>query len=90
MQSDGVHFIDGYDFRGANFSAKSITRRPSAYNGIKLKFITELSQIADILNAISATRIIYQFYLETPFYENNQHEIHTIKIQETQNIEKII
>lgn len=90
LQSDGVYFIDGYDFRGANFSAKSITRRPSAYNEIKLKFITELSQIADILNAISATRIIYQFYLETPFYENNQHEIHTIKIQETQNIEKII
>lgn len=90
LQSDGVYFVDGYDFKGADFSPKSIARKPSAYNEIKLKFITKMSQIADILNSISTTRIIYQFYLETPFYENNQNEVYTIKIQETQNIEKMI
>ena len=90
LQNDGVYFVDGYDFKGAAFSPKSITRKPSAHNEIKLKFITDIHQISDILNFISTTRIIYQFYLETPFYENNQHELHAIKVQETQNIEKMI
>ena len=90
LQNDGLYFIDGYDFKGADFSPKSITRKPSAYNEIKLKFITEIGQITDILNSISTTRIIYQFYLETPFYECNQCEVHAIKVQETQNIEKMI
>ena len=90
LQNDGIYFVDGYDFKGAGFSPKSIVRKPSAHNEIKLKFITEIHQIADVLNSISTTRIIYQFYLETPFYENNHYEVHAIKIQETQNIEKMI
>ena len=90
LQNDGVYFVDGYDFKGAAFSPKSITRRPSAHNEIKLKFITDIHQISDILNSISTIRIIYQFYLEVPFYENDQYEMHTIKIQETQNIEKMV
>ena len=90
LQNDGIYFVDGYDFKGAGFSPKSIVRKPSAHNEIKLKFITEIHQIADVLNSISTTRIIYQFYLETSFYENNHYEVHAIKIQETQNIEKMI
>lgn len=90
LQSDDVYFIDGYDFRGADFSVKSITRKASAQNGIKLKFITEISQIQDILNIISTTRIIYQFFLVKPFYENTQHQMYPIKIKTTQTIEKMI
>lgn len=90
LQSDDVYFIDGYDFRGAGFSVKSITRRASAQNGIKLKIITEISQIQDILESITTTRIIYQFFLNQPFYENSKYQMNSIKIQKTQNVDRIV
>lgn len=90
LQNDDVFFIDGYDFKGADFKAKSIVRKPNAKNGIKLKFITEIAQIDDILNEISTTRIIYQFFLDAPYYKNKVHQMHLIKIPSTDCISNMI
>lgn len=90
LQNDNVYFIDGYDFKGADFKAKSIVRKPCAQNGIKLKFITALDQIDDILDEISSTRVIYQFFLDAPYYRNASHQMHLIKIPSTDYISNMI
>lgn len=90
LQEDNVSFTDGYDFKGSNFSAKSITRKATFYNGIKLKFITKLDQINSTLAELSATRIIYQFYIDIPFYECKLQQVYCIKIDATANVEDII
>lgn len=90
LQNDNFYFIDGFDFKGADFKVKSIIREPSAHNDIKLKFITSLEQIDDILVEISSTRIIYQFFLDTPYYKNTSHQIHSIKIPSTDYINHMI
>ena len=82
--------VDGYDFKGADFKAKSIVRKPCAQNGIKLKFITELEQIDNILGEISTTKIIYQFFLDAPYYRNESIQMHLIKIPSTDCINKMI
>lgn len=90
LQDDNVYFLDGYDFKGADFKAKSIIRKPCAQNGIKFKFITELEQIDTILNKLSMPKIIYQFFLDAPYYRNESLQMHLIKIPSTDCIRKMI
>ncbi|WP_312159400.1 hypothetical protein, partial [Oscillibacter sp.] len=90
LQGDNIYFTDGYDFKGSDFSSKSIVRRATFYNNIKLKFITQLGQIDSILSELSTTRIIYQFYIDAPFYECTTQQLNYIKIASTTNIEDMI
>lgn len=90
LQNDDIYFCDGHDFKGADFSAKSISRKATAYNDIKIKLITTLSQIDEILNTVTGTREIYQFFIQEPYYENKKHKHIFIQIEETQNISAII
>lgn len=90
LQNDDFYFIDGYDFLGASFSSKSISRKANADNGIKLKIITEKNQINQILQTVSSTKEIYQFFIQLPFYENSDNRHLCIKINETKNINSII
>lgn len=90
LQNDDFYFCDGYDFKGADFSAKSISRNANAYNGIKIKIINEISQIDEVLDTVAGTREIYQFFIQEPYYENEIHKHIFIKVEETQNISAII
>lgn len=93
LHSDGVCFKDGYNFLGANFDPDSITVRPTYNNGIKLKFLTQLDQLDDTLDACRRrTRVVYQFYLNKPYYEpeNTDCMVHSIRITETNHIAKMI
>lgn len=90
LQDDDIYFIDGYDFKGSCFSPKSISRKATFYNKIKLKLVTELKEIDLILPELSTTRIIYEFYINEPFYECTEHQLCYIKIAATTNIEDMI
>lgn len=92
LASEEFICIDGYDFNGADFNPLSITKRADHTNQIKLKFINELGFIDDILKVAMGTKYVYQFYLQKPFYENNEPSIKHIKIQigNMENIKNII
>lgn len=90
LQNDNVYFIDGYDFKGATFNAKSMTRRASFHNEIKFKFISKLDQVETILEELDMTRLIFQFYINEPFYSCENHQVCNIKISSTENIENMI
>ncbi|NCB75033.1 MAG: hypothetical protein EOM51_09875 [Clostridia bacterium] len=90
LQNDDIYFLDGYDFKGATFSTKSIARRATAHNEITIKIITDLEQVDQILDAIPTSREIYQFFIKEHYYENSDHKHIFIQIQETKNISEII
>jgi hypothetical protein len=90
LQSDGFCFLDGYDFKGSDFSVNSICKKATCQNGIKLKIIDEKEQINNILSFLSITREIYQFFKDEPFYENMEHKHIRLFIEETNYINSII
>lgn len=90
LQDDDVFFIDGYDFKGSDFSPTSISRKATFHNKIKLKFVTQLEEINVILSGLSTTRVIYEFYINEPFYTCTEHQLFYIKIAATTNIEDMI
>jgi hypothetical protein len=90
LQLDGFYFSDGYDFKDADFFVKSICKKATSYNEIKLKIISNIGQIDDILNSLSTTREIYQFFTKESFYENTVHMHIKIPIVETKDINAII
>jgi hypothetical protein len=83
---------DGFDFEGATFNPKTITRRPHQHTQVKIKIINSLPFIDLTLAQIAATKEIYQFYLQNTYYECGNRAINHVRIQvkKLSNIKHII
>jgi hypothetical protein len=81
LHNDNFEFIDGYPFKGAEFSEKSITQKVNDSNQIKLKLIDTLANLNLTLQSQNRTKEIYQFYLNAPFWESENTFTKHIKIQ---------
>lgn len=90
LRNDSINFVDGYNFKGANFDEISMCVEPNFINKICLKIINEINELDLILENLQGTRQIYQFYLEKLFYENDKHEHIKIPIQQISDIKEII
>lgn len=92
LRDDNFTFIDGYDFRGSSFSVQSIVKKATAGNGIQLKIIHERDMIDLVLNSVTATREIYQFFTTKVFYQNanSMHRHLKIPVEQTKDINCII
>jgi len=90
LQSDNIAFIDGFEFEYANFNAMSFCKKPNYSNLLNIKIINKKEHIDDILNKLTNTREIYQFYFSKSFYSNDEHKHIKIPIEETKNIFDII
>jgi len=90
LQNDSIYFWDGYDYKDSDFSVKSICKKATAHNGVKLKIISELRQIDNVINSIQITREIYQFFISEPFFNNTTCKHIQIQVEKTININDII
>lgn len=93
LYNDGIRFRDGYNFLGADYDPDSIVVRPTYTNGITLKFLTQLDQLDGTLDACrKRTRVVYQFYLDEPYYnpDSGDFMVHSIRITETSHITQMI
>lgn len=77
--NEGYVFKDGYDYHGAEFNVKTLTTPTDSNNKISIRFINDEKFIPIIIDSISNTKEIYQFY-------KNQHlgidvGIKNIKVQ---------
>ncbi len=81
LYSEDFIFLDGFDFEGAIFNSKSITRTANNNNQIKIKILNKLEFANETINGISKTKEIYQFYLNTPFFDKDYLNVKQIKIQ---------
>lgn len=90
LMDDNHIFIDGHNFKDADFNLSSILKSPNCHNQIKLKIINDIRNIDLILENLSNTRKIFQFYIDLPFYECSLHEHHRIPITSANDIKQII
>ncbi|NRQ44132.1 hypothetical protein HRH59_16430 [Rheinheimera sp. YQF-2] len=74
-------FIDGYDFQGADFSVKSIAKRASHDNGIKLKVLNSIANLEVTVGSVTKTREVYQFHLGKSYFEPANEAVKHIQIQ---------
>lgn len=89
---EGINFTDGFDFYGADFSLKSITKIINKENPIRLRIIDKLNYLEPILNEISKTKEIYQFYFSKIFFNSIFPNIKQVNIQlsKINDLKKII
>ncbi|MDQ0068181.1 DUF4297 family anti-phage-associated protein [Chryseobacterium lathyri] len=92
LYSEGFIFTDGFDFDGAEFSAKSICKTANNNNSIKFKLLNKLEHINLTLNEINKTKEIYQFYSTNPFFNVSYTNMKQAEIQFSQltDIKKIV
>ena len=90
IQAESHIFVDGYDFKNAEFNPKSIIKKPTNYNGIEFKFVNDINELRKTIENISTTKEIYQFYIENIFFENTENKHEKIKILKTENVINMI
>lgn len=92
LYSDGIKFIDGFTFDGAEFNVKEICKKADYNNGIKIKFINKIEFLDDMIKENKKTKEIYQFYYNKPFlgYENEKVKHIKIQIKNINEIKEII
>ena len=79
--SKGRFFIDGYDFQGSEFSTDSMLKPISFENPIHIKFLNNINDLEDMLQASNKIIHIYQFYLQQPFFHHKNDNMKHIKIE---------
>lgn len=90
LQNDGIDFLDGHDFKDADFNCKSICKKPNYNNQIQMKIINNLENLEEILLELDNTREIYQFYFNAPFYSNDEHKHIVLPITSINDLSQII
>tara|TARA_R110002012_G_scaffold263456_1_gene446327 strand:- start:167848 stop:169056 length:1209 start_codon:yes stop_codon:yes gene_type:complete len=74
-------FVDGHSFLGSDFCVETMFEQANHHNKIKIKIINELNQLDSLLYRSNATKQIFQFYRDEPFYLNNDEDLKHVKIQ---------
>lgn len=92
LYSEGIIFIDGFDFDGSEFNPKSISKTANNSNSIKIKILNKPEHIDLTVNEIRKTKEIYQFYNTNPFFAISYPSVKQVQIQFLQltDIKKII
>lgn len=86
--ANDIIISDGFDFEGAEFNSKSILKKPSLSNQIKIKFLNKKEHLTSTLLLTSRRSEIYQFYNNDVFFNLNSDSVKEIKIQ-VDNLNKI-
>ena len=90
ITNSGVNICDGYNYLGAKYNADMMLKKTNYYIGIQLKILNEKQYLNGLLKNASGVKEIYQFYIDTPFWENNQYDNVKIPIKRTTDIGMIV
>ncbi|MBK8434806.1 MAG: hypothetical protein IPL28_27455 [Chloroflexi bacterium] len=81
LAAEEFGFIDGYDFSGADFNVKSITRPATHNNGVKLKVLNSIADLEATVVEVRKTRQVYQFHLGQSYFDPANVAVKHVKIQ---------
>lgn len=90
LQNDGVGFVDGYAFAGAQFSAAHVATQQTFANGISLRILNCEADFNMTLASLSGTKCIYDFFLDTPLVLSTGTLYTAIPVNSIPMIERII
>lgn len=91
LKDEQVSFIDGYDFKDAEFDSGSISRNATA-DGPELRIFGDAHQAQETFTSVRVRREIYEFYVSEPLEHFGSAAIKhiTLQIPDYQDISKII
>lgn len=75
------NFIDGKPYAGSKFHTKAIKTEASYTNQLKIKIITDIEEVNELLPAISKTKQVFHFYFANPLITINDTGIKNVNIQ---------
>ena len=90
LSRDNVVFTDGYNFRGAEFDAHSIVKKPTNEHPIMLRIIDNVDFLESVYELCESPIEIYQFYRTTSLYENSDHTHIKIPFEKINDIVQMI
>ena len=90
LSRDNVVFTDGYNFRGAEFDAHSIVKKPTNEHPIMLRIIDDVGFLESVYELCESPTEIYQFYRTTSLYENSDHTHIKIPFEKINDIVQMI
>lgn len=92
LHNEAFSFVDGYDFKGAQFDAGSISRPASADAGPALRIFCDLAEARQTFRSFQRSREIYEFYRSEQIEDFGDGAIsHTrFQIPDFEDIDKII
>ena len=90
LYENDFHIWDGYEYKDADFEAKSLTRHINCNSGIKAKIINKADHINMVLEACDGLKEVFQFYVGKPFYTRGSVRGRDFQVQHTVDILKII
>ncbi len=90
LQKDNYVIKDGYDFMDAEFNIKSIQESPTFSNKLFFKIINSEENLTLLVNNISRTKEVYQFYSMIPLELLLKDKHVKIEIEDIKDIKNII
>ena len=90
LQGDGVMFVDGYAFAGADFSAEKVAQPQIYPNGVSLRFLNCEADLVNTLSSISGQRCVYDFFIDAPLAINTDVRYTAFPVNSIPMIERII
>ncbi|MBW4963699.1 MULTISPECIES: DUF4297 family anti-phage-associated protein [Roseobacteraceae] len=92
LHNESLRFLDGYDFKDAEFDGASISRSATHSNGPDLRIFSYLFEAQQTFQSFLRSREIYEFYEITPVADFGDDAIKHVRLQvpDYKDIESII
>ena len=90
LHDEGTGINDGHPYLGSPFYVDDILKKANHHNGINIKIINSIAEVPACVEAAKGTVEVFNFYLDTVSYENDNKNVYCIKIPNTKLINKMI
>lgn len=90
ISNSGVNICDGYSYLGAKYNNDMMLKKTNFHTGIQLKIVNEPQYLEELVKNVNGVKEIYQFYIEAPFWRNDQYSNIKIPIKSTKDIGMIV
>ncbi|PZR28674.1 MAG: hypothetical protein DI535_05935 [Citrobacter freundii] len=92
LSEEGFHITDGFEYEHADFNAASLLLEERVPHKKSLRFINTIAQLTELLVKTGRRTQIYQFYVQSPYFNHGNPSAKEINIQVTdlKNLNSII
>lgn len=90
ISNSGVNICDGYNYLGAKYNNDMMLKKTNFHTGVQLKIVNELQYLEELVKNVNGVKEIYQFYIDAPFWQNDQYSNIKIPIKSTKDIGMIV
>lgn len=87
---DHIVIKDGYDYMGASFNAQTLAANIKQDQRVDLKLLHSLDNMNEVYSVLKGTKLVYQFYIDSIFYDNPNVSDNIISITDITDVLSIL